>query len=130
MAATYKAQAIRLGRDAGDNAAGWWIQENGGGRDTRSAAELAAWAEQVLDGIESGDPEVMDGLPAADLSGQWADGLTPARLAEAVGMDSDSDEASDRLSELCDAYENAFAIAAHDAIVKHLRGLVRAGRAS
>ena len=126
MARTWKAGAIRKGLDDGDGAAGWWIQENGGGRDTRPAKDLAAMAERVLQGLDDGDPEILDGIPAPDLSGQWADGLTPRGLLDWIGADPDSTRAAEAESDLCDAYEAAFSRAATDAITKHLRGLVRA----
>ena len=126
MARTWKAGAIRLGREQGENAAGWWIQENGGGRDTRPAKDLVAMAERILAGLDDGDPEILDGIPAPDLSGQWADGLTPRGLLDWIGADPDSTRAAEAESDLCDAYEDAFSRAATDAITKHLRGLVRA----
>ena len=125
MARTWKAGAIRKGLEDGDGAAGWWIQENGGGRDTRPAKDLVAMAERILAGLDDGDPEILDGIPAADLSGQWADGLTPRGLLDWIGADPDSTRAAEAESDLCDAYESAFERAVYAAIMKHLKGLLR-----
>ena len=41
---------------------------------------------RFLVGLDEGEPEALHALPAADLSGEWAEGLTPASLAEACGV--------------------------------------------
>lgn len=126
MARTWKADAIARGREDGDNAAGWWIQENGGGRDTRPAKDLASMAERILRGMDDCNPEVVDALPAPDLSGQWADSMSGPDLVESVtGVPRSewTDRIESAFSDLCDAYENAFRNAADRAIVRHLRTL-------
>jgi hypothetical protein len=69
----------------------------------------------LRDGIVEGDPEVLDRLPAADLSGEWADGYTSRRLFEdATGLDAHAeatwnvDEYDWMVDGLCAAYEEAF----------------------
>lgn len=103
-------EAMRhAGREDGLNAAEWWEQDNVGGRATTDTM----WtARKLLDGIEDGDPEIMDGLPYLDLSGQWADGPDP----EVIYRDATSDieEMPDWLDmgperdELIDAYRDAY----------------------
>ena len=47
--------------------------------------------------------------PRADLSGQWADGMTPGVLAELVGWEMESaTEWADSIEELCDTYDEGF----------------------
>lgn len=100
-----KAQAHELGRQAGVAAGSWAADGN----------TDAEHARRVLAGIEDGDPIIMDSLPVApDLSGEWADGMTPARLALALGLTDDAtgavlpeDESGDILAELCDAWEES-----------------------
>jgi hypothetical protein len=66
-------KASELGQEHGEAAASSLFNGN---------TDTTAYAA-VLAGIEDGDPEVLDALPHADLSGEYADGMTPARLAEA-----------------------------------------------
>jgi hypothetical protein len=79
----------------------------------------------VLDGIDDGDPEILETLPYADLSGQWADGVTPQTLCEHVGIDDDDDDTQAMLGgDLCDAYEEGFNTAAGDAVAKACRAVL------
>jgi hypothetical protein len=131
MARTWKAGAIKQGREDGDGAAGWWIQENGGGRDTRGAKALGEMAERVLTGIDDGDPEILDAIPRPDLSGEWADRMTADDLVEGLtGIDRAdwTEKIQDARGDLCDAYEDAFDRACQNAILKHLKDLVRAAK--
>jgi hypothetical protein len=75
QAATRKARAI--GRQHGENAAAWWNQDALGGRAT---GDTTAIATRVLQGIEDGDPAVIDALP--DLADAWSEDFTPGDLAE------------------------------------------------
>ncbi len=75
-------------------------------------------AVQILVGIDDGDPEILDSLPAPDLSGQWADGYSPRDLFEdATGADAHAEATwnHDRyawlLGELCDRFEHGFSTA-------------------
>lgn len=126
------AYATERGRQDGANAIDWQYLP-GGGRDHSSAADIRAWAERTLQGIEDGDPETLDTIPTADLSGQWADTLTgPELLADAVRAAdmthdypaTDSDTAADWFTDVCDAYENAFDSAAQDAIASAARDIL------
>ena len=125
------AYAAERGRQDGGNAAGWYVQDAFGGRVTRGNDDAA---RRILAGIDAGDPAVLDTLPRADLSGQWADTLTgPALVADALDV---ADVARDRIGDrpedaawfhdICDAYECAFADAAEDAIASAARGARRA----
>lgn len=105
-----------------------------------------ATARAILSGLEDGDPAILDTLPSADLSGEWADTLTGPQLVadawaeglcsdyRAVGMDHTAayeaaadryivlrDAGEDAFSELCDAFELAFSEAAEDAIARAAR---------
>lgn len=48
-----------LGADDGERSAAWWEQDTIGGRAT---GDTKAVAQRVLDGVEDGDPEVLDSL--------------------------------------------------------------------
>ena len=126
MGRSFKFLAKDLGRDHGANAAGWWLQEMpGGGRNNASDAETAAWARETLARLDAGDD---CGIPQSDLSGEWAGGMTPMRLAEEIGYDWENDkrEAGEFLhSYLCDAYEQGFAEACEREIVRTLKRLAR-----
>ena len=119
------AYAEKRGREDGTNAAGWYTQDT-----FRDAPAYAA--AYVLRGLEDGDPAVMDTLPHADLSGEWADSLTgPALVADAIVHADDWTmtraewvaywEAHDPFTDVCDAYELAFDDAAADAIAAAAR---------
>lgn len=108
--------AEALGRSDGENAAGWWEQDAVGGR---ASGDVLLTASTVLAGLEAGDPAVIDGLPSADLSGEWADGMTPRRLAEeCLGIeDAGVSEQGDIVDQLCDAYEQGFSEACEAGVV-------------
>jgi hypothetical protein len=106
------ARATELGAEHGANAVSWLFDGN---------TDASAYV-RLLVGIEDGDPEVLDQLPTADLSGEWADGLTPASLARECGVpDCDwsltaNAPAFGLVEDLCNAYEAAFNEAAqHEA---------------
>lgn len=107
------------GRHAGVNAAAWWYQDALGGRASGDVSERAG---MILAGIEDGDPVVMDALPAADLSGEWADGDT-AESVYAETADTDWPEwdtlAGDVQTELADAWSSAFDAAAMSAVERY-----------
>lgn len=105
-------KATEIGREHGRNAASWF--------------EADAW-DRVLAGIRDGDPEILDMLPTADLSGQWADGYTPTQLYEdATGGNwhadasfrNDWDANQEILNGLCDAYELGFSEAVEAEITR------------
>lgn len=125
------AYATAEGTRDGTNAAGWYVMDAFGDR-VANLADAKRSAAAVLRGIEDGDPAVLDTLPYADLSGQWADTLTgPALLGDAFGCGygDDSGHAADEamfwhgddLTAVCDAYGTAYAQAAADAIATAAR---------
>lgn len=73
--------ARNIGRDHGRNAASWFFD---------GTTDRATY-EAVRRGLEGDDPEILDQLPTADLSGQWADGYTLTDLARDCGTDEDDE---------------------------------------
>lgn len=76
-------------------------------------------ARRILIGIRDGDPVVLDALPDADLSGQWADDLSSETLPAAVDYPPEPTSLAGRSAwdmwstgrnDLATAYENGFAI--------------------
>lgn len=89
--------AREIGTDHGRTAASWVFDGNTD-RETY---------ETFRRGMEDGDPEILDRIPAADLSGQWAEGYTVADLmADCCGGNTDDPD------EIIAAYEDAFTAAA------------------
>ncbi len=87
-----------LGEQYGRSASTWLLD----GNSTDEAAE------RLLRGILEGDPEIMDALPSAPFSGEWADGPTiPGMLAEADVDDADELE-PERSDELATAFEDGY----------------------
>ena len=132
------AEATRCGARDGEDAAGWTIQDTIGGRVSRPG-DAEANARRILDGYEDGDPEVMDALPALDLSGQWADGPTEAGILEACGVTvggrhidpNDEDETVDGepltpedRDEIVEAYRAAWDDNAADAVLRACRSIL------
>jgi hypothetical protein len=103
-----------LGADHGRTAAAWWQQEAIGARAT---GDTTAIARRVLARLDDCDPEILDQLPTADLSGTHADALSlPSLLAtvDAEGLDPTSTAAQSIADAYCDAHDGdaASAIAA------------------
>jgi hypothetical protein len=121
---TKRTKAYADGLDRGANAAGWWIQENGGGRDTRGPKETAEWAERMLRGWDDGDPQVYDAMTCPiNLSGEWADEPTPDHVANLYARPL----TGDALDDACSQWENGVSDGWYSVILKHLRDLVAAG---
>lgn len=96
--------AYEMGREAGANAASWAIDGNTTDDDLR----------RILTGYDDGDPEVMDSFNLPDLSGQWADGLTPAALVTEIlgtpsGADLDENDLIEIEGDLCCQWEDGVA---------------------
>jgi hypothetical protein len=117
--------AIRYAQDRGAqdgrNAAEWYVQD--AGINTRGGAH------DVLAGIESGDPAVLDTFPFADLSGEWADTLTGPMLvrdaaAAAHGATGHYPHTDEWFSDICDAYETAFSDAVSAEIERAARAVL------
>jgi hypothetical protein len=96
------AEAEKLGKAHGINAAEWAIQDSWGGR-VSSPQDYQA-AKAFLDGAEAGDPAIMDRFNPPNLSGEWADSMTPAKLIEEVTEGEISLEPEEE-SAICQAYE-------------------------
>jgi hypothetical protein len=102
-----------LGKVHGISAAGWYFDGN-------TDPDVYEW---VWQGLEDGDPEVLDTLPGGPLSGEWAGGMTPAGLlAEVEAPEGLEDWQED---EICSAYEQAFETAAADTIANACRSYLR-----
>jgi hypothetical protein len=111
--------------DAGVNAANWWEQDNVGGYVNASTGIARATA--VLKGIDDGDPEILDSLPSADLSGQWADSDT----ADSVYADVATDDAADwsdledwQRDEVADTWELAYNESVMTAVYAYCHGAI------
>jgi hypothetical protein len=134
-------RALRLayveGQKAGQNAAGWTIQEiPGGGRNTQNHKYGAADARLQLKAIEDGDA---DWLPYPDFSGEWAGGPDWDEEADSIlgaadypcscqeeecadsGCDCYRHHSADSWADLLNEYEDGYHRAAETAIVRHLR---------
>jgi len=100
----WRAQARELGRDHGKAAASWVIDGN---TDHEHIARMVRM-------FDEGDPALEQYLPGyPNLSGEWADELTPDRLFEQVtGLDAHAEATFNQdayqtvLEELCGAYED------------------------
>lgn len=111
-------------RDDAANAVAWWQQDTIGGRVT---GDPVPGARRVIDGIEDGDPEITDGLPSADLSGEMADGPTVRGLYEDHETDDlpEWDELPEWAGpEIGDAYETIFSETAESDIVAACRAVL------
>lgn len=99
--------ARSLGEQHGRNAGSWVVDGNTDDESMRS----------LLQGIEDGDPAVMDELPSAPLSGEWAGDPTPASVFAELDMSGDEDYAGEILT----VYEEAFSDAVTDEVVRSCR---------
>jgi len=109
--------AYNRGIDAGVNAADWAIQYAFGGR-VSSSKDSYQNAKAIAKAIADVDPVFYNGLELPNLSGQWADGLTPAKLLDDVMSDLDDgdifryvdsdickEELNESIDELCSQWE-------------------------
>jgi hypothetical protein len=87
-------QAEEEGYELGKTAGSWLLD----GNSTEQAAR------RLLQGIEEGDPAVLDALPSSPLSGEWADAPLPRDVLEGLGMDEDDDAADGVLRAFQDGY--------------------------
>jgi hypothetical protein len=98
-------RAEQLGKEHGENAAEWAAQDLWGGRFTGDAESAA---REFLRMSEDGDPILWDRYKAPDLSGEWADNMTPWRLmSHCFDTEDDFAECADAEDEICLAYEDA-----------------------
>jgi hypothetical protein len=103
-------QAEQEGYDHGVTAGSWVLNGN-------STAETA---RRLLEGIEEGDPEIMDALPSSPLSGEWADGVLPRDVLGWYDLDEDHVAADDVLS----AFEAGFSRGVADEVVRSATALL------
>jgi hypothetical protein len=93
--------AFNLGKEAGVNHAGWVAQDTFGGR-IADARDAKANARAVVKAID--DCDFMPSLP--DLSGQWSDDYTPAKLVEYICWKLKHDDVDSLdLDEICTNWE-------------------------
>ena len=98
-------RAETLGTKHGRNAAEWAAQDAFGGRHT---GDSEAAAREFLRMAEDGDPVLYDRYQAPNLSGEWADSMTPGRLMDhCFATEDDHAECADSEDEICLAYEDA-----------------------
>src|SRR5687767_10936452 len=103
----------RLRRPTYDGATrlAWLAQSKWLGADAALAA--ASWlmlsVDQAKSVLEDIDPAVLDEINEPNLSGEWADSLTPALLAEELGLTRDEltvcAEGDEAINELATAWE-------------------------
>lgn len=100
--------ARNMGKEVGANFAFWVAQDTFGGRVTRNHKEAA---RAVLESIESCDHTHMD-VRLPNLSGEYADEMTPAKLLEDVMWKTDAergehtDEVEEALDDICTEWES------------------------
>ena len=101
--------ARNLGLEAGAGCAEWVAMETFGGRCTR---DHKAKARAVLESIESCDHMHMD-VTLPNLSGEYADGMTPIELQNIIKRELDvpegtkqDEEINDLLEDMCTAWED------------------------
>lgn len=128
QAAMRKARAI--GHADGRQGAAWWEQDAIGGR---TSGDTTSVARRLLQGVEDGDPAILDTLP--DLSDVGSAGYTADQLAELAGdclwpePDLDDGDAHQRwenaLPDIRDAYEEGFREGVVDAVIHACRAQLR-----
>ena len=91
------AQAERIGADHG-RSAGTWVVDGNTSDETKG---------RILRGIQDGDPEIMDGIRCAPLSGEYAGDYTIGDLAADLDLD-DEEWEPELQTEIEDAYVNAY----------------------
>lgn len=84
-------EARKLGEEAGRNAASWTIDGN-----TNTEC-----AKRMVKGFDDGDPMILDGFNAPNLSGEWAGDPTPQSLTEELGIEDEPEVIDDA----CTAWE-------------------------
>jgi hypothetical protein len=77
-------------------------------------------ARRILRGLDEGDPEFLDELPAARLGGEWADEPTWQNILDDEGIE----HADDGRPELLNAYTYAYSCAVERELVRSCRHLL------
>jgi len=107
-------RAEELGASCGRDDAGWYFDGN-------TSAETYA---RVLQGLEDGDPAIVDTFPANPLSGEWAYGITSAAVLQWAAKCDDAAVAilSDELRHVIyTAFEMAYDVAVAEGIERVAR---------
>jgi hypothetical protein len=107
------AAARREGREAGINAAGWIFD----GHNTWTREGL----ERILQGLNDGDPKILDSIPWPNLSGEWADAPTPQTMVSECGLEDDDPRSDWLIDEMCSVWETAASDACEREIVRLCR---------
>ncbi len=97
-------RAEMLGTKHGRNAGEWAAQDTFGGRFTGDAESAA---REFLRLAEDGDPILWDRYKAPDLSGEWADSMTPDLLVEHCFDTEFPTDWEDSADAVCNAYLDA-----------------------
>lgn len=96
-------RAEKIGKRHGENAAEYVAQYAWGGRHT---GDSEAAAREFLRMAEEGDPVLFDMYRAPDLSGEFADTMTPGQLMfDCFDRDEDIELFADSEDDVCTAYE-------------------------
>lgn len=106
----YTAEAYQLGKDAAESAASW--ATDGNDTDESRRAKLA-----VVTGEDYRAENLLPPMP--DLSGEWADGPTPASLARDITGEDDPDNYT--VDTIADAFEAGVSDHFYPAIEAELR---------
>ena len=99
-------EAEELGRNEGHDAGGDFWNVRWGEDEIR----------RLYNGIQAGDPQIMDELPSAPLSGEWAGDRTPQTLLIDLGVEDEEELTPEEIVEVCDSYENAWNLESQQAI--------------
>jgi len=106
--------ARKLGREHARNVASWAADGNSDPEHIR----------RVLRMLDDGDAAAWDYLPEPpNLSGEWADGLTPAKLLDELDVPVGADDAArdELVDAICNAYEEGVSEAFGPACEEELR---------
>jgi hypothetical protein len=112
-------QAAEMGRNAGENAASWIIQDSWGGRVTRGEKQAAS---AFLEAYEESD----DTPNPPNLSGEWADSETPQSLMDSLFNEEELelDEVQDAQDDICTAWEDAASDAFYSTLEESARSVL------
>ncbi len=104
-----EASARRAGIADG-KAAGSWVVDGNTTEET---------ARKILQGLDDGDPEILDNLPSGPLSGEYADGTLPRDVLGWYGLEETDNESDDVLR----AYEDGWSEGMTDEVERSARAI-------
>jgi hypothetical protein len=110
-------RAYEMGYEHG-RAAGSWVVDG----DMTGEIEAYKW---LLHGVDDGDPVVLDALPSGPLSGEWADGPTPASVLADLGVDDEDPDVD--TDDLLFEFESGFDAGVADEVTEICRRFVSEG---